>query len=64
LGGGDEGDEDIYIAVVAEIVAQDGTKEGEFGDLPAITKLSDFSIGRAIAVILIIGCIPVLQVSN
>jgi hypothetical protein len=50
LGGGGEGDKDIDIAVGAEVVAQDGTKERELSDLPAlaeprlgrIAELSDF----------------------
>lgn len=39
FGGGLVGDEDVDVAIGAEVVAEDGAEEGEFGNLPALAEL-------------------------
>jgi hypothetical protein len=35
MGAGPEGDEDVHVAVRAEVVAEHGAEEGQVGDAPA-----------------------------
>jgi hypothetical protein len=37
-----EGDEDIDIAIGAEIVAEDGAEDAQLGDLPSLTEGGEF----------------------